>query len=84
MARRREKTPDESSVVDNLSKIKGTLSSKLANLPQYSWDEYGYHRKSGEKKPCSWVMNKKNPKPFPVGRVELEMVTNDKADRLGL
>ena len=84
MARRRERSPEEMVLVENLKKIHGSLSSKLSNLTSYSWDKYGYHRKSGEKKPCSWVVNKKNPKPFPVGRVELEMVTNDKAERLGL
>lgn len=84
MARRRERTPEDAALIKSLSKIQGTLTSKLANLPKYSWDKFGYHRKSGEKQPCSWVINKKKPKPFPVGRVELEVVTNDKAERLGL
>lgn len=60
------------------------IEDVLAKRSRYSFDQYGYHRKSGEKQPCSWVVNKKNPKPFPTGRVELEMVTNDKAARLDL
>lgn len=68
----------------DVSVIKGSIKQTIMENKPFSFDEYGYHRKSGEKKPCSWVVNKKTPKPFPSGRVELEIVTNDKAERLGL
>lgn len=81
MARRR--AADASGAPD-VSAIKGTIRQTILPNKPFSFDEFGYHRKSGEKRPCSWVVNKKNPKPFPNGRVELEMVTNEKSARLGI
>lgn len=81
MARRK---PSDASGAPDVSVVKGSITQTILPNKPYSFDEFGYYRKSGEKKPCSWVVNKKNPKPFPVGRVELEMVTNEKAAKLGI
>jgi len=64
----------------NLSRIRGKVVTKMSRSGGFEFPKFGFYRKT-TKKPCAW--NEKD-KPFPVGRVELDIVTDRDAKAVGV
>ena len=59
--------------------IRGQIP-KRGSFKDFRFDEFGYFRKS-KKTPCAW---QEKDKPFPKGRTELDIVSNEAAEELGV
>lgn len=64
-----------------LDEVTGPMNTPLVAKKENFFPKFGFHRKSGEKKPCAWMFPGK---PWPGYRVELEMVTDKKSAKLGI
>jgi hypothetical protein len=74
----KRKAPQDTSIDKALEIVTGDVDVPLAKDKKLSFPEYGYFT-GGEKKPCAWAFKK----PF-APRVELEIVTDKKAQKLGV
>lgn len=64
----------------DLTKLKGEIQTRGPLKGAFEFPQFGYYRKT-KKKPCAW--NEKD-KPFPTGRVELDVVTGRDAEAVGV
>lgn len=78
MAKKTPKPPSDAAIAKVAGEVSGTLTPSLLANKKLTVPEYGFVQKS-EKKPCKWGFEKAF-KP----RVELEIVSGVKADKLGI